>query len=77
MEYEGSRGKWTSTLFHTTINGQNVWGRVQEVFRMSKAEKENYLALKHTFGNRNSNFTSKKTPQQNPKYNVVEGKQNF
>lgn len=32
MEYEGSRGKWTSTLFLTNINGQNIWGCVQEVF---------------------------------------------
>lgn len=46
-----------------------------------KAEKEGYLAQKHTSDISNykliSKFDAKKTPQQNLKYNVVEGIRNF
>lgn len=76
MEYEGSRGKWTSTLSHTTINGQKVWGCVQEVFIQNVQGLERALSGTEThLWQQKLKFYLQKPPQRKPKYNVVEGKE--
>lgn len=60
MKAQGENGH---LLFFTQLLMAKMFGAVcgKHSYRMSKAEKVHYLAQKHTPGNRNSNFTRKKT----------------